>query len=169
MPRFIVPVENLPPPDNKGNHLFRFRIVSEDQNRISQYSTLYTISSKGQIYPLESNAVAEIASGGSVINVTWDTPSIYNVGASAVGASVQHNHEGEWKVHDSDIYVKWLGAGLPNTFEYFGRSRDNSASIIRNFSASAVVIVGDVAHYEKLANRQPNSIFTIFSVELSLV
>jgi hypothetical protein len=169
MTRFTVPVENLPPPNKNGDHLFRFRLISDDQNRVSQYSTLYIIKSTGQIYPLTSEATAELSSSGSTINVTWETPSIYNVGASAVGASVQHNHEGEWKVHDSDIYVKWLGSGLPDTFEYFGRSRDNTASIIRNLSASAVVIVGDVAYYDKLENRQPNPIFTIFSVELSLV
>jgi len=169
MARFVIPVENLPPPNKDGDHLFRFRLISDDQNRVSQYSTLYVIKSTGQIYPLTPEATAELSGSGSTVNVTWDTPSIYNVGASAVGASVQHNHEGEWKVHDSDIFVKWLGPGLPETFEYFGRSRDNSASIIRNPSASAVVVVGDVAHYDTLENRQPNPIFTIFSVELSLV
>jgi hypothetical protein len=169
MAKFTVPVENLPPPNKDGNHLFRFRMISGDQNRISQYSTLYIIKSTGQIYPLTSEARAELSGSGSIINITWETPSIYNVGASAVGASVQHNHEGEWKIHDSDIYIKWIGIGLPDTFEYFGRSRDNTASIIRNPSASAAVIVGDVAYYDKLETRQPNPIFTIFSVELSLV
>jgi hypothetical protein len=169
MPRFVVPVENLPPPNKNGDQLFRFRIISQDQNRISQYSPLYIVQSKGQIFPLESEAVAELTSSGSIINVTWETPSIYNVGPSAVGASVLHNHEGEWKIHDSDIFVKWMGSGLPDTYEYYGRSRDNEISIIRNPSASAAIIVGDVAHYDQLVNRQPNPIFTIFSVELSLV
>jgi hypothetical protein len=169
MPRFVIPVENLPPPDGSGNHLFRFRIISEDLNRISQYSTLYVIKSTGQIYPLESSAVAELTSSGSVINVTWDTPSIYNVGPSAVGASVLHNHEGEWKIHDADIFVKWIGSGLPDTYEYYGRSKDNEVAIIRNPSASAAIIVGNVAHYGELSTRQPNSIFKIFSVQLPLV
>jgi hypothetical protein len=169
MARFVVPVENLPPPNKNGNHLFRFRIISEDQNRISQYSTLYTIQSKGQIYPLESSAIAELTGSGSVINVTWETPSIYNVGPSAVGASVLHNHEGEWKIHDADIFIKWAGPGFPDTYEYYGRSRDNEVAIIRESGATSATIVGDVAHYEQLQNRQPNPIFTIFSVELSLV
>jgi hypothetical protein len=169
MPRFVVPVENLPPPNKNGDQLFRFRIISQDQNRISQYSPLYVVQSKGQIFPLESEAVAELTSSGSIINVTWETPSIYNVGPSAVGASVLHNHEGEWKIHDSDIFVKWMGSGLPDTYEYYGRSRDNEISIIRNPSASAAIIVGDVANYDELDSRQPNPIFTIFSVELSLV
>jgi hypothetical protein len=169
MSKFIVPVENLPPPNKDGNHSFRFRIISEDQNRTSQQSTLYSVSSKGQIYPLESSAVAELTSSGSVINVTWETPSIYNVGPSAVGASVLHNHEGEWKIHDADIFVKWIGSGLPNTYEYYGRSKDNEVSIIRNPSASAAIIVGNVAHYDELSTRQPNPIFTIFSVEKTLV
>lgn len=173
MPRFVVPVEDLPPPNENGDHLFRFRIISEDQNRVSEYSTLFTIKSTGQIHPLESEAVAEITGSGSVINLTWETPSLYNVGASAVGASVLHNHGVDWKVHDSDIFVKWIGDDLPDEFEYYGRSRDNVIGIIINQSASAALIVGDVAHYDSKngvqGTRQPNPIFTIFSVELSLV
>src|SRR6056300_336064 len=102
MAKFIIPVEDLPPPDINGNHVFRFRILSEDRNRQSQYSTLYTIESTGQIFPLESPY--EITSSGSVIGVYWETPSYFNVGASAVGASVLHNHESEWKTHPMDVF-----------------------------------------------------------------
>jgi hypothetical protein len=184
MAQFRVPVENLPPPNKNGDHVFRFRIISEDQNRISTYSNLFVVKSLGQILPLESLASADVSSSGGVINVTWETPSYYNVGASAfapqwfdrdglstVSASVLHNHESEWKVHDSDIFVKW-GYGSPveydELFEYYGRSRDNQVSILVKPGATAAIVVGCVAFYEKLENRQPNDLFKIFSKEVTI-
>lgn len=141
MPKFTIPVEHLPPPNINGDHIFRFRIISEDRNRSSQYSTLYTIESKGQIWPLESSF--EVSSSGSVTTVYWDTPSYYNVGASAVGASVLHNHESEWKIHPSDIFVSWDGGD----YEYFGRSIDSNISIIRRLDATTLKVRIQVANH----------------------
>lgn len=152
MARFRIPVENLPNPNINGRHLFRFRIVSEDRNRISQYSPLFTVESKGQTNPLETQATVIISA--SVVNVYWETPSIYNTGASAVGASVQHNHESEWKVHDSDIFVSWDG----NSFIYYGRSRDSEIGIIIPEGTSNARIIGQVANYPPTRS----SLFEIF-------
>jgi hypothetical protein len=124
MPRIKIPVEKLPPPNYLGNHYIRFRIATEDRNSISEWSKLFKIESKGQIYPLEAQYSVVTASG--VVNLIWDTPSIYNVGPSALGASVLHNHQSEWKVHDSDIFVKFNGS----SYNYYGRSKDNSFSIV---------------------------------------
>lgn len=141
MAKFTIPVEQLPPPNEDGTHVFRFRIISEDRNRQSEYSTLYTIESKGQIYPLQETA--EVVSAGSVVNVYWEVPSYYNVGASAVGASVLHNHESEWKIHPSDIFVSWDGG----TYEYFGRTVDSNIGVIKRQGASTLKVRGQVANY----------------------
>lgn len=141
MPKFRVPVENLPAPNINGRHLFRFRVLSEDRNRYSQYSPLFTIESKGQIFPLETTAVIS-ASGGAVL-VYWETPSIYNTGASAVGASVQHNHESEWRVHDADVFVSWDS----NAFIYYGRTDNSEIALIPPDGVSSVRVVGQVANY----------------------
>lgn len=141
MPKFRVPVENLPAPNSNGRHLFRFRVLSEDRNRQSQYSPLFTIESKGQIYPLQSQATVSISA--SVVTVYWTTPSVYNVGASAVGASVQHNHESEWRVHDADIFVSWNG----DPFVYQGRSIISEVALTRPPGAVNVRVVGQVANY----------------------
>lgn len=152
VPKFIIPVEQLGPPNENGDQLFRFRVLSQDRNRVSPYSTLFIIESTGQIYPLKSVSRYNVSS--SVINVYWDTPSIYNTGSAALGASVLHNHESEWKVHDSDIFISWDGS----PFEYVGRSRDNSFSIVVQQSATTARVIGQVANYppKKL------SIFEIF-------
>lgn len=141
MPKFTIPVEQLPPPDADGNHVFRFRILSEDRNRQSEYSTLFVIESKGQIYPLQTTA--EYVSSGSVTTVYWETPSYYNVGASAVGASVLHNHESEWKIHPSDIFVSWDSG----SYEYFGRTIDSNIGIIKRPGATSLKVRGQVANH----------------------
>lgn len=141
MAKFTIPVEKLGPPNAEGQQLFRFRIISTDRNRYSQYSTLFAIDSTGQIYPQLSSACATYIN--NILNVYWDTPSIYNVGASAFGASVLHNHGTDWKVHDADIFVSWDGA----TFEYQGRSKDNSFAIIKSNAATTARIIGQVANY----------------------
>lgn len=155
MAKFRVPVESLPPPNVNGRHLFRFRILSEDRNRFSQYSPLFTIESKGQILPLQTSAQVNISA--SVISIYWETPSIYNIGASAVGASVLHNHESEWKIHDADIFVSWNN----NPFIYYGRSRDSEFGIIRQEGASSVRVIGQVANYPP----KRNDLFKIFDTQ----
>lgn len=141
MPRFRVPVENLPNPNINGRHLFRFRVLSEDRNRQSQYSPLFTVESRGQIWPEETQATLSISA--SVVGVYWVTPSIYNIGASANGSQVQHNHESEWRVHDADLFVGWNN----ETPSYFGRSIVSEAFFSIPEGATNVRIIGQVANY----------------------
>lgn len=142
MAKFRVPVEQLPAPNINGRHLFRFRVLSEDRNRLSQYSPLFTIESKGQIWPLETTAT--VSASGGVILVYWETPSYFNVGPSAVGASVLHNHESEWKIHDSDIFVSWNN----QAFIYYGRSTDSEIALIPpDPSVTSVRVIGQMANY----------------------
>ena len=152
MPKFTIPVENLGPPNENGDHLFRFRVISQDRNRVSQFSTLYQIKSLGQIYPKQSSACATYVN--NIINIYWDTPSIYNIGASAIGASVQHNHGIDWKIHDADIFISWNSG----SFEYVGRSKDNQFSIIKTNNATTARVVGQVANYPPVKS----DIFKIF-------
>jgi hypothetical protein len=78
MAQLRIPVEQLPPPNQDGNHSVRVRILSDDISRTSAFTTRYVIESKGQIWPLET--IAEIyKASASVINVLWDTPTTYNV------------------------------------------------------------------------------------------
>ena len=141
MARFIIPVEELPPPDVNGDHLFRFRIISEDQSKISEYSTLYSIESKGLIYPEQYDA--QISSSGSVVNVTWETPSFFNVSSSAIGVPVLHNHLSEWKSHNMDVFVSWDGGD----YEYYARTIDSNIEIIKRPGSSTLKIFVQMANY----------------------
>jgi hypothetical protein len=122
-----IPVEQLPPPNKNGQHVLRFRVASEDRNSISEWSKLFKIDSLGQIYPLQSSYFLDV--GSQSIRISWETPSIYNTGASAVGASVQHNHGGEWKQHPSDVFISFNNTSGSN-FIYWGRSSDSSFEVV---------------------------------------
>ena len=152
MAKFRVPVENLPAPNTDGRQLFRFRILSEDRNRSSQYSALFTIESKGQIYPAETTAIASVSA--SIVTVSWVTPSLYNTGASAVGGTVLHNHGTDWRVHDADVFVSWDGG----VFIYYGRSKDSDINIVPPYGISSARVVGQAANYPPTRLEK----FTIF-------
>lgn len=141
MARFIIPVEELPPPNVDGNHVFRFRIISEDQNTASQYSTLYSVESKGLIYPEQYDP--QISSSGSVINITWETPSFFNISSSAMGVPVLHNHLSEWKSHPMDVFVSWDSGD----YEYYARTVDSNIEIIKRSGSSSLQVFVQMANY----------------------
>jgi len=102
--RITIPVEQLPAPDKNGNHNIQFRVISEDRNKASAWSTLYTIKSIGQYRPLESDVSLTIAD--EEVSVVWDTPTVYNYHPSLASASIEHNHSIQFKKHDTDIFIK---------------------------------------------------------------
>lgn len=175
MAKFIIPVEKLPPPNSDGNQLFRFRIISEDRNLSSEYSSMYNIQSAGQIYPKPTSASAAVQ--GNSIVVSWDTPSIYNYSTSAqlykngvlytgYSASVAHNHGTDWKIHDADIFVNWYSTTTNSYlgYEYQGRSKDNNIFITKKEGTSKIKVFGQVANYPPTKN----DMFKIFETpELS--
>lgn len=85
MGKFKIPLSNLPPPNQDGNHIFRFRITSEDKVRVSEYSTLYVIQSSGQVFPDKKNSTQYRVgrTSASTITVTWEAPTKYNIGSLA--------------------------------------------------------------------------------------
>lgn len=133
MPKIRIPVEQLPPPNSKGDHVLQFRAVSEDRNRTSALSSLFIIKSTGQYRPEESDYIYRSAS--PTVSVTWDTPSIYNSG------SVVHNHSRDFKRHDTDIFVSWNS----DHFEYHDRVNTDNISLVVPGGSASVRIVGTIA------------------------
>ena len=127
MAEIRIPVEKLPPPDKNGDHAFQFRIISVDKNQWSAWSQLYVIKSIGQYRPLESNIVAAVSAKD--VNLTWDTPIIYNNSASLSSASISHNHSQDFKQHDTDIFVQWNSASGMADFQYHARVSEDFSSV----------------------------------------
>lgn len=88
MAKFVIPLSSLPPPNEDGNHLFRFRIASEDKTRTSPYSNLYVVKADGQIFP-RSGSSFKVLKGTATTPTTiaWEMPTSYNFGSQAAQAA----------------------------------------------------------------------------------
>ena len=156
MSKIRIPVEKLPPPDIYGDHTIQFRLVSEDRNRVSAWSPLYTVKSLGQYRPLESNVTHTYSiDNNEVFDVTWETPTVYNYDVDLVSASIAHNHSQNFKQHQTDIFLRWYNGTEPGHYEYHDRVLTDSTSIIKstvdvldgNNGPTHVEIIGLIATY----------------------
>lgn len=142
MARITIPVEQLPATDKNGNHNLQFRVISEDRNKASAWSTLYTIKSIGQYRPLQSDV--DYAVSDYEVSLVWDTPTIYNYHPLLASASIEHNHSIRFKKHPTDIFVKWDSSN----YEYHERTDQDAISISIPETASASVrVIGTLATY----------------------
>ena len=131
MAKVRIPVEQLPPPNENGDHVFQFRIISEDRNRTSAWSNLHEIKSIGQYRPFRPQVTDNLESGGgqSSFAITWDTPTIYNYSPSLASASIAHNHSINFKQHSTDIFLRWYNGTNAGNFEYHDRVISDTTTI----------------------------------------
>jgi hypothetical protein len=131
MAKVRIPVEQLTPPNQDGDHVFQFRIISEDRNRISAWSNLYTIKSIGQYRPFRPPVTdtLESGSGEPSFTITWETPTIYNYSSSLASASIAHNHSINFKQHPTDIFLRWYNGTNAGNFEYHDRVNSDTTTI----------------------------------------
>jgi hypothetical protein len=140
MARITIPVEQLPAPDKNGNHNVQFRVISEDRNKASAWSTLYTIKSIGQYRPLQSDV--DLGISDQEITLIWETPTTYNYHPLLTSASIDHNHSIRFKKHPTDIFVKWDSLN----FEYHERTDQDAISIsIPETVSASVRVLGTIA------------------------
>jgi hypothetical protein len=147
MSRVRIPVEHLPPPNLNGDHVIRFRIITEDRNKTSDWSQLYVLKSIGQYKPTESEVRVNYIADLGTYSVTWDTPTIYNYDGVSDAVEVQedgsvvinsasiviHNHSQNFKQHSTDIFVKWSNSYGGN-FKYHDRVLTDSTTIIKDMT-----------------------------------
>ena len=140
MARITIPVEQLPAPDKNGNHNIQFRVISEDRNKASAWSTLYTVKSIGQYRPLQSDV--DLGISDQEITLIWETPTIYNYHPLLTSASIDHNHSIRFKKHPTDIFIKWDSLN----FEYHERTDQDAISIsIPETVSASVRVIGTIA------------------------
>lgn len=132
MAKFTIPINNLPPPNKEGFHTLRFRITTEDKNSLSQWSTLYSIESFGQIEPeqVESNITALTSDGP--FEVVWNQ----DVSTSVNSTGVIDN-----ELQAYDIFVKW---NYDASFNYFGRVTGNKVTVYKNLPATSLRVIGQL-------------------------
>lgn len=122
MPRFSIAPDLLPPVSSSAQHIVRFRVISEDRNRISDYSPIFILDSVGQIpsASVSYNAVVSATTPKS-INFIWS------------GGYVAGHTDLDPNLHD--VFVKW---NYSSDYEYFGRVTGNSFNIIAPTAATNV-------------------------------
>lgn len=120
--KVTVPREKLPPINADKNHyVVRFRIISEDLNRMSHWSPQYLINPT----PIDLSAAVDknitLTHNGSLLVAQW------NVSAAA---QIEFQKNPSLSVNNYDIYVGWGSQpGSTGPLEYFGTITGNSAII----------------------------------------
>lgn len=110
--KVIIPKNQLPAVDKDLTYNVRYRVISEDKNRISYWSNIYSIAST-PVTPITDYAITT-DNTNRVVNLTW------NPGAFS----------GETYF---DVYIKWVGqAGTESNYfyEYITTTTNNFYSTV---------------------------------------
>jgi hypothetical protein len=93
MAKFIIPVENLPPPNEFGYHNLRFRVREENIGFKSEWSNLSQIESLGQVHPQGSGVLEKISYTTVVVeNLSTWTSLNSNFGTSSILSLAYHDN-----------------------------------------------------------------------------
>lgn len=130
MPRIVIPPDQLPPTSSSAQHILRFRVISEDRNRISDWSPIFILNSVGQI-PSASVSFKIIETGSTPKGITliWD------------GDYVPYHKDLDSNQHD--VFVSWN----QGEYEYLGREAGNSFTIKAKSGANRVQFYVQMASY----------------------
>lgn len=97
-----------------GGYGVRYRIVSEDRNRISHWSPTYYLDAA---YTYVNGNISTPTKSGTVVSLAWDRVEIKKSGNS-IG-----------KIRDYEIWVRWDKAD-GGDWIYDGKTQTNSASFV---------------------------------------
>lgn len=64
--KIIISKKTLPPVNESNQHFFRYRVISEDKNRISHWSPIYNLS-----YTALVTVAGAVSVSGSIISIVW--------------------------------------------------------------------------------------------------
>lgn len=139
MPKIVIKKEDLPPisVDDEGYNI-KIRLVSQDRNRSSFWTPLYTVEAPA-VTEITYNLHVVNTGSGKVVNVSWDDP---NGG------------------REYDVYVKWyMTSGDPSAaWAYKGTTSTNSYTLIDPSAHSFQVSVQKMTYPKTYSSRY--SLFT---------
>jgi hypothetical protein len=138
--------KDLPPLTPNGEYLIRYRVISEDKNRTSHWSPIYTLDAILSIEDVESRIVV---TPGDII-ITWGDLN---------------------KAALYDIFVSYKVGGTWGSYEYHGSSQTHAYAFLQPLSPTEVGYGGtDVRVAIQIAGIEQtrNVLLTISMAEQSL-
>jgi hypothetical protein len=113
--KVTIPNADLPIANNQvGGYAVRYRIVSDDKNRISHWSPTYYIDAQ---YTYVNGNISTPTKTGNVLSVAWDKVEIKK-DATSIG-----------KIRDYEVWVRW-DKGDGGDWAYDGKSQTNNISFV---------------------------------------
>jgi hypothetical protein len=129
--------KDLPPLTPNGEYLIRYRIISEDRNRTSHWSPIYTVDALPFIEDVSGDL--QISNGSLAVNIIWGESDlaasydifvslgIYNVGTATIawgsyvyqGSSASTSYSFLRPEAVTDIRVKVQLSGIEKTLSPF--------------------------------------------------
>ncbi len=137
MSRFIVPLDQLPVPDVQGNHRIRFRVTTEDQNSVSEWSTVFKVQSLGQINPTQVEARVVALKEGGPYEVSWK---------EEISIQLPSGNFIKRKISEYDVFIQW---NYQENFEFYGRFVNNNIVVFpeEGQSPTSLRMTGQLATY----------------------
>ena len=123
--KLIVPREQFPDPSiYNPKYPTRFRLISEDRNSLSAWSPIYNVDpeiffERGTREIPGTMKMEKV--GPSLVNVVWDSVTIYRNNDSAALNIGELPHY--------DLWIRWAGSGGANPSEWIYKQRISSASV----------------------------------------
>jgi hypothetical protein len=122
MAKIVIPVNSLPAPSmTNSTYEVRYRVTSEDRNRVSAWTPIFTVDPELQYFV--DGDLSLLYTDVGAVSASWDSVSIMkDIGGTLVEVA---------KVDEFDIWIRWAGSGgaNPGDWIYQGRIASNSVSV----------------------------------------
>lgn len=114
----------------------RFRVVSEDRNRFSSWSNIYSVDPEVIFQPgtFDIPGYLTLTKVGNSVNVTWDSVAIYK--------KVENEFKYLGELSHYDVWIKWAGNGGANPSDWIYKERIASTSFFINIPSGYIDATG---------------------------
>lgn len=132
--RLVIPSESLADVNRyTGEYDVRYRIISEDRNRFSYWSPIYSVDPELKYIPNED----AIEKFNTYVTVIWDAAQIYKITTGATTVFIQ-------ELDKYDLWVRW-GRSQPGDWIYKERLSNTSVSLIipQTYTNNGSVVLGE--------------------------
>lgn len=153
--KVIITKSELPEIDASNfTYNIRYRIISDDKNRISHWSRIHNLDATYQIPTIKydynylvENLTNALGSSIKAVRLSWVIPVNYQYGFY-------------------DIYVKNNSTGSDGLFHYYGTSYSNTYTIMQQSNETNMEVIVQAPAYPKVVLATEQRLFTTVVIPL---